>query len=308
MNASSLYNIGGEVLMGTIPSSLLSGLTWATLLNYIDVKQVDLPMAQDICFPWMKSCISDTTQTSPASTPGMATSTSVCFVAVRVPYSSTFTPALDYENYNNYSVTPLPNYEKVINAKVQPIDDQAYIAAKRIIGLTGKSAMCIEPTSAVGSAFSAAAQLLGKHVAAYVGKKMPSWINSASSFLDGLFSTQRVRTLALMSDCSDKTRDLDSIQKLIDTHILPEHYGRLLIELLQYQIRFTDSAIEVVHLKFPNHLAVVEDEKIPFGSRRVVKLVENLEEDEKEYDKFSVSRRSVVPETSSVRSSSLTKK
>jgi len=298
MNSSNLLNVGGEILMGTIPSNLLtSTLSWSTLQDYVDVKQVDLPLAQDVCFPWMASCPSDNSSFAPSSVAPVAGAgsafDSILFCAVKIPYSTTWSPSMSYENYNNYTCTPTAVYQKVLNSKVQPVSEDALIAAKRVIGSTGRSAASIEPTGSVAAAFGAAAKLLGPAIAAYVGKKMPMWMDAAATFVGGLFTTHRLHSIALALDSSDKKTDLSVLDDLQLRGIAPAHFCDLLRELLSYRVQFTPNALMVKSPRFPDHLAVCSEEKLPFGVRPIVRVINSSFEDEKDLDSFTtVSSRS----------------
>jgi len=198
MNATPLLTTGGEIIMGTVPSPIAAnGVTWSQLYNYVNTQQVDLPMAEDVCMPWAKICPSDASVNVPSASATTSPNVSVQFVAVRCPVGDVSTPPLmDLENYNNYTVTPLPNYQKIFQAKVQPVSEEALMASKRKIGLTNQAAARIMPTSSVASAFDASARALGANVAKYVGKKLPGWIDSAISWVSGLFGDFELHKLS----------------------------------------------------------------------------------------------------------------
>jgi len=283
MNASNLLNIGGEIIMGTIPSSLYAvNVTWATLASYVDVKQVDLPEAQDVCFPWLPQCANDDQATATGTPAAASANTSLLFVAVRIPWSSTFTPAMDLEVYCNFTCTPLPAYQKFLNAKVAPVDEQAYAAARRILGITGQSAMCIHPTASVPEMFAKAARSLGPAVAAYCGKRTSKFSESMTSMVGNLFGDIRIHKQMLLL-CSDP--DFPSLLRGMRANkILPERLIQLLEELQLYNVNFTNDAVLVRRHGSDDHLVQRSTISGPFGEKTQIRCSsapEQFDDDEK---------------------------
>jgi hypothetical protein len=237
-NSQPLLGNGGICIMGSVPSSVVAdGFTWSTLYNYADVKQVNMPMAQDFCMPWVKMCPGDNDTSTPTTTIsfGSGTYTSVEFVAVRVPYSTSagFVPMMEIECYSNYTVSVLPSYERVVPVKIAPIDDEAYIKAKRAIGIAGKAAADIMNTPAVQSAFWDAAASLGKNVLDWVGKHKTKFFESMGGAM-GMLGTERMHQFLTHLDGSACW--LETLRELGSKKILPPDLLSLLDRLFQYRI------------------------------------------------------------------------
>jgi len=234
------------------------------LLSYVDVKQVDIPQAQDVCFPWMQNCSNDNDLSSTGTAASGNTVYSVEVCAVRIPYSATVVPAMDMEIYSNYTCVPLPAYQKFLPAKIQAVDEGAYIRARRLIGLSGKSAPCIEPTAKMGSMFAEAAKALGKDVLAYVGKRAPKFNESGATMVGNLFENLTIHKLMLM--CHPDAEVAQTLKNLRKRKVLPERMLNLIEELFSYTINFTDTAVLA---QFPGQDDFVVEEIVntgPFGS------------------------------------------
>jgi len=275
MNATPLLTSGGEIIMGTIPSSLMIAgqITWTLLYNYINTQQMDLPMAEDVCMPWMKICPNDS-QSSPVGNGAQTSSnSSVQFVAVRCvgPTATAAAPVMDLENYNNYTITPLPNYQKIFQAKVQPISEDALMVAKRKIGLSNKASSVIMPTSAVASAFTESAKALGANVVKYVGKKLPGWIDSAVSWVSGLFGDFELHKLSHLLTCPNPAT-IARINELEKTGVFPEHFASALRNLFAYRLQFNDTALQIENPMFDTHIAQMVTEKGLFSSATALKV------------------------------------
>lgn len=242
MSPNALLYAGAEILFGTIPiTTFTNNIDWRTLSSYKDVKQVVLPMAQDVCYPWLPSQDQDFGVTSVSATisvPNTNESISVVFVAVRYPYSSTApTPAMDIECYSNYTVTIEPNYQGIVPVKVQPIDEVEFDRAKRLIGLTNISALDVENTANIDQCFSQAAQILGKRVSAYVGKlanRASRWIMSSSN---GSMFSSRLRSQLRLLDGGQQIAA--EAKELCEKGLLPRELVEILEKLGEWNLFFS---------------------------------------------------------------------
>lgn len=290
INQTPLITAGGEIIAGTVPSSLLgTGMTYDTLYNYMQTRQANFPLAQDKCIAWLPASPNDTQPVDP-STGGANAETSGLFVALKmpVPASGQSSPQVDYENYNSYTVTPLPNFEGVIPAKVQPVDEAEFRKAKEILGVQGQNSLPLHDTSQVSALFMRAAEKLGPAIFKYIsGKagKLSNFISGGISAVTGLFSHPHFRTLV----CLDK--NMPKFVKLaLDQGWLPSDYAQLLLKLCEYEVE-VDCARKAIQIKHPSYGApfVAYENTVdgPFRpTRRVVSHRRNVMDDVSECDDF----------------------
>jgi hypothetical protein len=290
LNQTPLITAGGEVIAGTVPALLIGdGVSYDTLYNYMQTRQANFPLAQDKCIPWLPSSPNDTQPVDPSSA-GLNNATSALFVALKmpVPASGQSSPQVDYENYNSYTVTPLPNFEGVIPAKVQPVDESEFRHAKEILGIQGQNSLPLVDTSQVSSLFMRAAEKLGPAILKYVtGKagKLSNFISGGISAVSGMFSHPHFRTLA----CLDK--NMPKFVKLaLDQGWLPSDYAQLLLKLCEYEVE-VDCGRKAIQIKHPSYGApfVAYENTVdgPFRlPRRVVSHRRNFMDDVSECDDF----------------------
>jgi len=256
MSSTPLLTSGCTVLAATVPSRLLvAGFDWTTLYGYVNVQQMDLPMAEDTCFPWLKMDVNDSAPMYPTGTSN--SDSSAIIIGIRAPSGSVPPVSFDYENYNNYTVTPLPNYEGIIQARVQPVDEASYKSAKAAIGFAGPTAP-LEKMSDVGVAFSKAVKILGPAVGSYVKKNASSWLNRAASWVGGLFGTHRM--LRQMFCLMEGDHLIEDARRLVGLGIFPPEFVEDLIRLYAWKPRWSPKQIRLDHGDFVFDSKLVTDD------------------------------------------------
>jgi len=252
MNFTNLLQAGGEIIMGTCPNStFVAGLTWNQLRNYIDVKAVNMPLAQDVCMPWLPTCNKDNDVQSPTTSVMTDNNHSSLFIAVRYPVGST--AGIDVEIYSNYTDTVLPNYQGIFSAKVQPICQTALDSAQRLLGMTNKAAFDIMNTADVHGAFIKAAASLGKRVLNYAGGKLASFIAAGSGLTASPFKDLRIHQL--MHIISSADADFEALLRaFLKERVLPDHMKSLVYELFRYRVQIVaPDGILITHPVHPDY-------------------------------------------------------
>jgi len=187
---------------------------------------------------------------------------------------------MDAEIYCNFTCTPLPAYQKFVNAKIAAVDELAYAQARRTLGLSGKSALCIENMVNVPMAFAEAARSLGPAVAAYVGKRQSKFMDAATTMVGGMISDLYMyRQMLLLDGHPDRYKVLAQMRA---SKLLPEKLFNLLEELFQYRVQFNETAIMTQRAGHDDYIVERQTTATPFGERVALRVLPSSSHDDDE--------------------------
>jgi len=136
----------------------------------------------------------------------------------------------------------LPNYEGIIRAYVQPVDETVYKESRAKLGLNGP-ATTIMPTDQVGAMFDKAVEVLGPSVKSYVSKNIGGWMARASSWASTLFGSHSVHKLMMLLH-DDPGVLLPDLRRLVDKGMVPPELYECVYRLVQFRPIWNTKAIK----------------------------------------------------------------